>query len=510
MSAQADQVVQPSPLIGQSIGKYRIVKLLGQGGMGAVFEAQHETINQRVAIKVLHPKLTSDETSVQRFMHEARTTSLVHHPGLVKVHDFGQLADGSAYMMMEYLDGESLKSRLAKQGKLDSKTALRIVRQLAAALHAAHEKGVIHRDLKPDNVYLVPDSEAQTGERTKVLDFGIAKVVDPDAGELMKTSTGAIVGTPIYMSPEQCRGGISVTDRTDVYSLGIMLYQMLSGSPPFSGTGAGDLIAQHIIEQPKPLHEVAPHVSTEIETLCHKMLAKKPEDRPSMKQILSELEQLGLGSTGTGAQVVIVQPPPQAPPKRSMLPLIGAGALLLMVGLAIGALSLRSTKNSQPAQPLAHAATQLDPVGAAKLPQALPAMVHLSLRSEPPGAQILQVSDQALLGTTPWNVDRERTAEPLKVLLRLAGYAEQTVVIEQRENHDRTVNLVAMPSSVAPLADKQNAPVTKPTDPARSSAVANPSAKPVARPGAKPVFRPIAKPAGKSPQDSVDDIPVVR
>ena len=146
MSAQADQVIQPSPLIGQSIGKYRIVKLLGQGGMGAVFEAQHETINQRVAIKVLHPKLTSDETSVQRFMHEARTTSLVHHPGLVKVHDFGQLPDGSAYMMMEYLDGESLKHRLAKQGKLDSKDALRIVRQLAAALHAAHEKGVIHRE----------------------------------------------------------------------------------------------------------------------------------------------------------------------------------------------------------------------------------------------------------------------------------------------------------------------------------------------------------------------------
>jgi serine/threonine protein kinase len=152
MSAQTGQAVDPNPLIGQSIGKYRIVKLLGQGGMGAVFEAQHETINQRVAIKVLHKKLTSDETSVQRFMHEARTTSLVHHPGLVKVHDFGQLPDGAAYMMMEYLDGESLKSRLSARGKLDSRDALRIVRQLAAALAVAHEKGVIHRDLKPESL----------------------------------------------------------------------------------------------------------------------------------------------------------------------------------------------------------------------------------------------------------------------------------------------------------------------------------------------------------------------
>lgn len=164
MSAQTGQAVDPNPLIGQSIGKYRIVKLLGQGGMGAVFEAQHETINQRVAIKVLHKKLTSDETSVQRFLHEARTTSLVHHPGLVKVHDFGQLPDGAAYMMMEYLDGESLKSRLSARGKLDSRDALRIVRQLAAALAVAHEKGVIHRDIKPWNFPLLDLPKFLRGE----------------------------------------------------------------------------------------------------------------------------------------------------------------------------------------------------------------------------------------------------------------------------------------------------------------------------------------------------------
>ncbi len=507
MSAQTEPKADPSPLIGQSIGKYRIIKLLGQGGMGAVFEAQHETINQRVAIKVLHPKLTSDETSVQRFLHEARTTSLVHHPGLVKVHDFGQLPDGSAYMMMEYLEGESLKSRLSQRGKLDSKDALRITRQLAAALAAAHEKGVVHRDLKPDNVYLVPDSESQAGERAKVLDFGIAKVVDPEAGEVMKTTTGAIVGTPIYMSPEQCRGGIAMTDRTDVYSLGIMLYQMLSGSPPFVGTGAGDLIAQHIVEQPKPLREVAPHVSAEIETLVHKMLAKKADERPSMKQILSELEQLGLGSTGTGAQVVIVQPPPPAPAPRSSVPLLAIVGALLLGGVLVFAVTARMPRHS-PLQPAAPQQVEPSkptvtppasaPVAAGADSRAVPTKVQIALRSEPAGAQIVQVSDQQSLGTTPWLVERDRGGPPIKVLLRLAGYAEQTVVIELHEQYDRTVQLVATAATPSASPDKKNDPVNPQT------------VKQTVKPSGKPVQKAISKPAAKPSRDNVDDIPVVR
>lgn len=350
----------------------------------------------------------------------------------------------------------------------------------------------------------------------------IAKVVDPDAGEVAKTTTGAIVGTPIYMSPEQCRGGIAMTDRTDVYSLGIILYQMLSGSPPFGGTGAGDLIAQHIIEKPKPLHEVAPHISTEVETLVHKMLAKKPEERPSMKQILGELEQLGLGATGTGAQVVIVQPPPQEPPKRSLLPMIGAGAVLLLSGLAIGALSLRQGRpqGSQPSAQSPSAATQTgaaqtgqvsQPTAVTQPTETKPqqATVRLSLRSEPSGAQVVQVADQAVLGQTPWTVERARTSETLKVVLRLPGYAEQTVVIEQQEPYDRTVSLVARPTSVEPSSDKQNAPVNQqPEQP--GSAVSKPVAKPVQKPVWRAPVKPVAKPTAKPQRDSVDDIPVVR
>ncbi|HPH29260.1 MAG TPA: serine/threonine-protein kinase, partial [Pseudomonadota bacterium] len=239
-ASRPPEAADQHPLIGQTVNKYRVTRMIGSGGMGAVFEAVHESINQRVAIKVLHAKLTADPSAVARFMVEAKTTSMVQHVGLVRVFDYGQIADGSAYMMMEFLEGESLKARLAKVTKLEVVDALRITRQIAAALAAAHEKGVVHRDLKPENVLLVPDPETPSGERAKVLDFGIAKVMEPEGGEVLKTTTGAILGTPTYMSPEQCRGIGKTTEKSDIYSLGAMLYQMLSGQPPFVGSGAGD------------------------------------------------------------------------------------------------------------------------------------------------------------------------------------------------------------------------------------------------------------------------------
>ena len=350
-------------------------------------------------------------------------------------------------------------------------------------------------DLKPDNVFLVPDAETAAGERTKILDFGIAKVVDPDVAEIAKTSTGAIVGTPIYMSPEQCRGGIAVTDRTDVYSLGIMLYQMLSGNPPFSGTGAGDLIAAHIVDPPKPLREVAPQVSAEVETLVHKMLIKKPEDRPSMKQILAELEQLGLGSTGTGTQVVIVQPPATAPHPAISAPLI-VGVTVSIVG-AIAIATILLWPKSHPVDPkpptVPQPATQAQET--VSKPVETPKRVRIVLQSEPQGAAVLKVGELTPLGTTPWTTERDRSPEPLKVLLRLPGYADQTEVLELGENAERTIRLTATPAPPAPPV-KTNVPVQKP--------IAQPVAKPVTRP-AKPANKP-SHPA----KDSVDDIPVVR
>jgi Flp pilus assembly protein TadD/tRNA A-37 threonylcarbamoyl transferase component Bud32 len=277
-----------SPFVpGQFVASYRIVRQLGQGGMGAVFEAVHRDIERRVAIKVLHPHLSRDEHFADRFLNEARAVNLVDHPGLVEVSDYARLPDGTTFIVMEYLKGETLNARLERESEqpLD---ALSLGRQIASTLHAAHVQGIIHRDLKPDNVMLVPDREATGGERVKVLDFGIAKGVVAIGGksdEVRRTQTGLILGTPTYMAPEQGRGTGEITDRADVYSLGVMLYQMLAGRPPFVARGMGEVLAMHLLCEPPPLVRYRASLSPRIVSLVHTMLSKDPKERPDMAQV---------------------------------------------------------------------------------------------------------------------------------------------------------------------------------------------------------------------------------
>jgi serine/threonine-protein kinase len=206
--------------------------------MGVVYLARHVTLGRRAAIKVLRPALSSNQDIVSRFFNEARAVTAVRHPGIVEVFDFGFLEDRTAYIIMEYLEGESLAARL-RRGRSTITVTLTIVRAIARALQAAHEQGIVHRDLKPDNVFLVPDSELPSGERVKLLDFGIAKLAFGD-GNASHTTTGTVMGTPTYMSPEQCRGAGSVDHRADLYSLGCVAYEMLCGQPPFVADGPGD------------------------------------------------------------------------------------------------------------------------------------------------------------------------------------------------------------------------------------------------------------------------------
>lgn len=289
------------------VGAYRLTRLLGEGGMGAVYEALNDALERRVAIKILHPDFARQPDVVNRFFNEARAVNRIAHPSLVQVHEFGYLPDGTAFIVMEFLGGETVAARLAKSGgKLAQKTALQIAWQVAAALTAAHEKDIIHRDLKPANLMLVPDPLGPEGERVKVLDFGIAKLAaDTKHGQ---TATKMIMGTPAYMSPEQCRGAGTVDSKTDVYALGCILYQLLTGRTPFVSEGAGELMALQMFQAVLPVRSLNAAVHPEIATYVERLLHKDRTQRPSMREVTQTLAQLieKLGSAGTSPESLTV------------------------------------------------------------------------------------------------------------------------------------------------------------------------------------------------------------
>ena len=261
-----------------------------------MYEAVHEPSGQRAAVKVLHQTFAQNSDVLNRFFNEAKAANLVVHPGVVHIYECGMAPGGVAYLAMEFLDGMSLHERLYQAGgSLPEQTVAQVGQQAASALSVMHEQKIVHRDLKPENVMLVPDQTAAGGERVKILDFGIAKLAmgmgQPGA---MPTRTGVLMGTPTYMAPEQCRGARGVDDRADVYALGVILYQMVAGAPPFGSPGAAEVMAQHVYEAPQPLAQRAPQVSAAMAALIDQMLLKQPSARPSMAEVEKRLlAQLG-------------------------------------------------------------------------------------------------------------------------------------------------------------------------------------------------------------------------
>ena len=274
---------------GETLGNYRLVSEIGHGGMGVVYLAEHTLLGRKVAVKILRNDVAPE--LVERFFTEARAAASLQHPGLVDVFDFGHDERGSAYIVMEYLAGESLAERLERDPRLPIPIACAITRSVANALHVAHEQGIVHRDLKPGNIFLVPDEESPAGVRTKVLDFGIAKLLRDREPRSVKTHSGALIGTPRYMSPEQCKSAKSVDGRSDIYALGCILYEMLLGVAPFDYDNWGELVGAHIHEDPPRATELDPTLPPQIDTLLVKMLQKKPEDRHrSMVELAQSLE----------------------------------------------------------------------------------------------------------------------------------------------------------------------------------------------------------------------------
>jgi len=258
--------------------------------MGVVYLAEHEVMNSRAVVKVLRTELALSEQMAQRFINEATAAATIRHPGIVSVMDVGRLDSGVLYILMEYLDGESLGTRVKRLGRLALDDAIAVIQQVVRALGAAHAKHIIHRDLKPDNVFLVADPEVAGGERVKLLDFGIAKLSTDDMPVAI-TKSGAMMGTPLYMSPEQCRGAGEVDHRTDLYAVGCIFFELLTGRPPYLGAGAGDLIAAHLKDDVPSVRAHNPDVPDAYDRIIQTLMAKEPARRfASAESLNSALE----------------------------------------------------------------------------------------------------------------------------------------------------------------------------------------------------------------------------
>jgi eukaryotic-like serine/threonine-protein kinase len=505
-------------MIGETVGNYRIVKLLGEGGMGVVYEAEHPGIGRKAAVKMLHPHLAQSQELVTRFFNEARAANAIRHPGIVEAFDFGTLASGASYIIMEFLEGESLSARIKRPGHLSLADAIDLAAQTANVLGAAHAKGIVHRDLKPDNIFVVPDFQTPGRERIKVLDFGIAKLTMSSGGPgSVKTRTGTVMGTPLYMSPEQCLGTREVDQRTDIYALGIILYEMLCGRPPFVSEGHGELIHMHIASTPTPPRQINPGIPVALEQVVLRAIMKEPERR---FQTMGDLEEaLRGGSTEAAARVFAVAARQtkllrSTPPTKTTFSTAAAlavvdqpanerrgarwGALAALGGLvavAAGALFIFKGGNlgnggKQPVNegPPPNAATQSMPtppaMPVAEPSKPVPAVVEkvdVSITSEPRGARVVRERDGAAIGVTPFKESWPAGGGVEKLVLELDGYRDERFGVPL----DRGVALTfALTKTEAPAAHKKKGHDSgaHPAPPARSHDA--PAVPPAAEPPA--------------------------
>ncbi|MFO0682255.1 MAG: protein kinase [Sandaracinus sp.] len=483
----------PSPLeaatedvwIGQILSNvYRVEAKIGEGGMGAVYAARHVHLNKQYAIKVLSSAALQNATAIDRLKQEAVAASSIDHDNIVDVTNFDQ-HDGSVFIVMELLRGESLAARLGR-GPIVAHDTVRIAQQICGALGAAHARGIVHRDLKPENVFL---STKGGVERVKVLDFGISKVKSAEAEGVRMTRTGQLVGTPLYMSPEQARGETEIDRRVDVYALGVMLYEMLTGVPPFDGRNYFELLWKHGNEAPLPLEERNPNVflPPKLGAVVMKALAKDREARwQSMEELAAALyeavPEVPVGTTSLPPPRASAPSMPEAPsaaprrastpdasratldepaplPTASRTPLYAGIALAGLVGVAALAwLGSGGVGTSTPPAtttavapppptyepPMPRITEAPDPEAIGLEPQGIepPALVTVSFGSTPPGADVRR--DGNVLCTTPCMQDLPR-GEAITVVLRRAGYFDETRELTPDEGATLSVQLRERP-----------------------------------------------------------------
>jgi serine/threonine protein kinase len=342
------------PLVGRTLdSKYELVAPLGEGGMGTVYRARRLHIGDEVAVKVLHRRFLPDAGAIERFRREARSAALLTHPNVVTIHDFADARpDGSpAYIVMELVKGVSLRGLLKREGRLGERRAVELMGDICAGVGVGHKQGVVHRDLKPDNVIIAPPAAEGGREVAKVVDFGIAKLRDA-TGSLDLTQTGALLGTPLYMAPEQCRGE-RAGPSTDVYALGAMLYEMLTGEPPFRASTLPAMISKHLDEEPPPFPPELT-LSPALEGVYLRSLAKNPAARQTDANVFYRELRAALSESAAAAPhdsqirphvttapaVRFAASPPQTPTASSRRWVWAVGGMLLLFACVAAAVPL--------------------------------------------------------------------------------------------------------------------------------------------------------------------------
>ncbi|MEZ4339323.1 MAG: serine/threonine-protein kinase [Sandaracinaceae bacterium] len=284
----AERVGDGDPFIGAVLNeRYEIRAKLGAGGMGTVYEARHRLIDKRVVVKVLHRDFVEDDTAVERFRREAKAATAIDHDHVVDVTDFGSLADGTPFLVMEHLEGQPLSELIDDEGVLSVGRAAAIARQICDGLHAAHQKGIVHRDMKPENVFMV--RRPRGGDFVKILDFGISRVLT-ESEHARLTQAGTAMGTPAFMAPEQAQGRPSTDHKADIFSVGVMLYEMLGGELPFAGDTLAALLLAVMTVTPRSVRELRADVPPRLAALVDRAMAKEPRDRPTAAELHDALE----------------------------------------------------------------------------------------------------------------------------------------------------------------------------------------------------------------------------
>jgi serine/threonine protein kinase len=429
-------------LVGLTLGgRYLVTRKVGQGGMGQVYEATHTLIGKRVAVKVLLEKYAQREAIVKRLKQEAQLASSVGNEHIIDITDFGTTEDGRTFVVMEFLDGESLAECLGREQILPEQRILRIISQACSALSAAHAKGVVHRDIKPENLFLLKRKET---DFVKVVDFGISKSLRASSEEeetTRLTQTGMVLGTPLYMSPEQARGDDELDHRVDVYALGVIMYEAAAGRVPFIGNNYLSVISQVLNEEPKPLRELRPELSEEFEAVVLKAMSKDVKERyASANDMLADVTQLLDDPTRSTERAKITGPRRRSLAKKSdgstryIVWIAGIAVVLAAVVFSVTRLAGSPTKATKDAG--AGVVTPPPPaIDAGVAPPAIDApateYVEVEIDSNPRGANVQLENGQS--GVTPFTVKLVKQNNKVKGTIALEGFNDQEIGINPLE-----------------------------------------------------------------------------